>query len=107
MRLLDALHLTLWITGIQLVGALIVVAHCLAALFALVRHREQREARLLVAQGAITGLGYTLAATLLKTLVLLSWRQIAMFAAIFALRTLLKRLFVWEQQHLASGDTSL
>lgn len=94
------LRLDLWVAMIEMVGALIIAGYCLAALVALARGRGPAAARLLIGQGALTGLGYTLAATLLKTLVLLSWQQIAMFAAIFALRTLLKRLFVWEQGRL-------
>lgn len=83
-------------------GALIIVAYCAAALLTLLRARTAGivRARLLVAQGVLTGLGFKLAGTLLKTLLLVSWRQILVFAAIFALRTLLKRLFVWEQTRL-------
>jgi hypothetical protein len=63
-------------------------------------------ARLLVAQGAITALSFTVAGTLLATLALRSWRQIFVFAAIFAFRTVLKRVFVWEQGHLSAPSAT-
>ncbi len=88
-------------------GSVIIVAYCLAALLTLLRLRAVGivSARLLVAQGVLTGLSFELAGTLLKTLLLVSWRQILIFTAIFALRTLLKRLFVWEQTHLRHHAT--
>ncbi len=100
--MLGWLHLDLWIAAIEAVGALIIAAYCGAAIVTRARGRGVMAARLLIGQGALTGLGYKLAATLLKTILLLSWQQIAMFAAIFALRTLLKRLFVWEQGRLGT-----
>lgn len=57
-------------------------------------------ARLLIAEGVLTALNFKVAATLLKTLELHTWPQIGMFAAIFALRTLLKRFFIWERDRL-------
>jgi uncharacterized membrane protein len=107
MTALRGLHLDLWVAAIEMIGALIIAGYCAAAVWALMRSRDIRAARLRIAQGAITGLSYKLAATLLKTILLLSWRQIAMFAAIFALRTLLKRLFLWEQQRLTDQGAGL
>ncbi|MCA1669257.1 MAG: DUF1622 domain-containing protein [Thermomicrobia bacterium] len=101
MPLLHRLHVDVWIVAAEAVGSLIIVGYCVAAVLALLYRRGITAARLLVAEGAITGLGYKLAGTLLRTLLLLSWRQILMFAAILALRTLLKRFFVWEQGRLA------
>jgi hypothetical protein len=101
MPLLQNMHVEVWIVTAEAIGSLIIVRYCVAALLALIRRRGITAARLLVAEGAITGLGYKLAGTLLRTLLLLSWRQILMFAAIFVLRTILKRVFVWEQGRLA------
>ena len=56
--------------------------------------------RLLVADGVIAALGYKTAATLLKTIELQSWSAIGMFAAILTLRTLVKRVLVWEEARL-------
>lgn len=94
----------IWVLAIEMTGSLIIVGYCAAALVALIRSRDRgiMRARLLVAQGVITGLSFKLAGALLKTILLVSWRQILMFAVIFGLRTVLKRLFVWEQRRLTA-----
>ncbi len=66
----------------------------------LLRFRNIVAARLLVADGAIAGLNFKLARTLLKTIKLHTWQQILMFVAIFVLRIMLKRLFMWERERL-------
>lgn len=81
---------------IELVGSVIIAGYCVAAMVALVRRRGRRAAQFLVAEGALTGLGFKLCATLLKTMLLVSWQQIGVFACVLALRTLLKRVFVAE-----------
>ena len=67
------------------------------------RHAVVR-GRLLVADGAVAALGYKTAATLLKTIELQSWAAIGMFVAILTLRTVVKRVLVWEEGRLRSGD---
>jgi uncharacterized membrane protein len=101
MPLLYRLHVDVLIVAVEAVGSLIIVGYCAAAVLTLARRRGITVARLLVAEGAIAGLSFKLAGALLRTLLLLSWRQILMFAAILALRTVLKRFFVWEQGRLA------
>lgn len=96
----DLLNLTLWASAIELIGALLIVGYILAALLMLVRTKSVTRARFLVADGVITGLSFKLAGTLLKTISLQSWQQIGLFAAIFVLRTLLKRFFTWERTRL-------
>ena len=49
-----------------------------------------------LAAGVVSALGLVTAATLLKTVVLASWSAIGMFAAILALRTLVKRVLAAE-----------
>lgn len=90
----------LWASVIEFIGALLIIAYILAALYALFRGRSILFARQLVADGAIAALNFKLAGTLLKTIVIHSWQQILMFAAIFALRIILKRLFTWEKARL-------
>ncbi len=104
---LRLLRIDIWAGSIEMGGSLIIVAYVLAAVWTLLRSRTTgiTHARLLVAQGVLTGLSFKLAGTLLKTLLLVSWQQILVFAAIFALRTVLKRLFVWEQTHLQQRAT--
>jgi len=101
---------------IDLFSALLIVAYVAAALAALVRSgvllragglardRGIAQARLLVAEGAVLGLSLKVAAALLKTLEIHTWDQILMFAAIFALRTVLKQPFLWEKEHVASDS---
>lgn len=105
---------------IDLASALLIVAYVVAALVSLVRsgallrtagsarNNGISQARLLVAEGAVLGLSLKLAAALLKTLEIHTWDQILMFAAIFALRTVLKQLFMWEKQQVQQdGSTSV
>jgi hypothetical protein len=53
-------------------------------------------ARRRIAAGAIDGLTWKSAAALVRALELSNWRQITMFAAIVALRLLLKHVFSRE-----------
>ncbi|AWN23082.1 hypothetical protein DKM44_07445 [Deinococcus irradiatisoli] len=90
----------LWI---EAVGSLYILGYVLAGLAALLRGPAASRlirARLLVAEGVLAGLNFKVAASLLKTIQLESWQQIALFVATFALRTVLKRFFVWEQRQL-------
>jgi len=84
-----------WAAAIELVGGLIIVGYVVVALWAVARRAPER-ARLLVAEGVIAGLSFKLAGTLLKTILIHSWEQLAMFVAIFVLRFVLKRFFEWE-----------
>jgi uncharacterized membrane protein len=92
---------TLWASLIEFAGALLIVGYILVALVTLIRSGDIVKARLLVADGAVTGLSFKLAGTLLKTIELQTWQQILMFVAIFALRTILKRVFTWERTRLS------
>lgn len=100
-------NFTLWASWIEFIGALLIVGYVLVSLFVLFRHGDITRARLIVADGVITALSFKLAGTLLKTLSLQSWQQIAMFVAIFALRTILKRLFMWERERLQKTAQTL
>lgn len=82
---------------IELVGSLLIAGYCVAAMVALVRRRDRRAVQFLVAEGALTGLSFKLGATLLKTMLLVSWSQVGIFACVLALRTLLKRVFAAER----------
>lgn len=94
------LHPAAWIATIEFVGALLIVGHCVAALVELLRSRNPAIVRLLVIQGSLWGLSLKTAASLLKTIEIHSWDQIAAFTAILALRTLVKRVMAWEETHL-------
>ncbi len=85
---------------IELVGSALLAGYAVAALTYLVRGQGVPAARRLVAEGAVVALSFKVAGALLKTVELHSWEQIGMFSIVLALRILLKRLFVWEGQHL-------
>ena len=89
---------------IEFGGSLVIAIACLCGLAILAACRGTHAAvvcgRLVVADGIVSALGYKTAATLLKTLELQSWNAIGLFAAILALRTLIKRFLVWEELRL-------
>ena len=85
---------------VELAGALLIVGHCVAALVVLARTRDPVRVRLLVIEGALWGLSLKTAASLLKTIEIQGWTQVGAFAAILALRTVLKRVMGWEQARL-------
>lgn len=89
---------------IQLLAALVIVVHLAAALAGLARGGGIARARLTAAEGVILGLGLITAGTLLRTLELRTWDQIAVFTVILTLRILLKRLFAWERARILARE---
>jgi uncharacterized membrane protein len=77
-------------------GSLIVAASVAKVLWLLLRTRSISLARVTLSQGVLFGLSFKVAATLLTIIVLETWTQIGVFAAVFALRTVLRRVFAWE-----------
>ena len=100
MLLSSVFNFGLWATIIEFLGALLIVFYLFRASLVLLFQRNVLLARLLVADGAISGLSFKLAGTLLRTIELQTAQQILMFVSIFALRTVLKRVFTWEQTRL-------
>jgi cell division protein FtsW (lipid II flippase) len=92
---------------IQLLAAGIIAVHRAAALVALGRTGSIPRARLIAADGVIAGLGLITAASLLRTIELHTWNQIALFTVILTLRTLLKRLFAWERNRIVARQPEL
>lgn len=92
---------------IELAGALGIAGWCAAALVSLAVHRSAGRAQALIIEGSLWGLGLKTAASLLKTLLVHDWNGILAFAAILALRTVLKRLFTWEQQRIGEGTAAV
>lgn len=95
---------------IEFGGSIVVVSACLRGLSTVAANRTHAgivRARLLVAEGVIASLGYKMAATLLKTIELQTWRAILMFTAILALRTVIKRVLVWEEDRLRAERAPL
>lgn len=81
-------------------GALAIAGYVLAAIISLISTRNIDRARLLVAEGVLTSLSFTIAATLLRTINLQTWRQILIFSVILSLRTVLKKMFAWEKTQI-------
>ncbi len=92
---------------IELLAAFVVVYHAGLALISLMRDHAGDQARLLIAQGVLAALGFSLAGTLLKTIGLESWTQIRSFAFVWLLRTLLKKVFQREQLPIASRTSAM
>lgn len=92
---------------IELIGSVVIVAFCLRGLVLAVLERKPYRVHDALAQGVLWGLDFKLAATLLKTLELTSWHQIAMFVLVLGLRTLLKRSLTraWSRRLAADNET--
>ena len=88
-------------TIIELLAALVVAFHACWALYAMVRHYDADRPRLIIADGVLAALGFSVAGTLLKALALQSWREIGMFAFVLAFRTFLKQVFKREHEQIA------
>ncbi len=91
---------TFWAAVVEIVGALFIFAYSMSALVVVVQTRSPSAARLVLIEGALIGLSIKVGATLLKTIELHTWQQIAIFAAIFTIRTMLKNIFTWERRHI-------
>jgi hypothetical protein len=83
---------------IQLLAGAVIGIHLAVALVAV---------RLSAADGVLAGLDLLAAATLLRTIELDSWNQIALLAVVLTLRTLLKRLFTWERSRILARQPDL
>jgi uncharacterized membrane protein len=105
MRASDWLGFPAWVVVIQLGATLLIAGYAAAAVVALARTRDIERARLVLADGVINGLSLLVVAALLKMIMLESWEDIGLFAVTFCLRTLLKRLFVWEEARLRQSRT--
>jgi hypothetical protein len=79
--------------AIEFIGAIIISIAAVMAIFVLLKSKSIEESKICIATGAITGLDFKLAATLLKMLSLIEWQQIGMFAATYAIRFILKNVF--------------
>ena len=88
-------------TVIELLAALVIAFHACWALYAIMHRYDADRPRLIIAEGVLTALGFSVAGTLLKALALQSWRDIGMFAFTLAFRTALKQIFKREREQIA------
>ena len=100
MSSVNLVNFSVWAALIQMVGALAITGYILAALTCLIPRQSIDRARLLVAEGVLLILSFTVAATLLRTIDLQTWRQILVFSVIFSIRTFLKKIFAWEKTQI-------
>jgi uncharacterized membrane protein len=82
---------------IEFAGALVIIGHVLGATYSLYTTRSIEKARFTVATGAIAGLDFKTAATLLKTPELSSWDQVGVFIAILSVRVFLKHVLAVDR----------
>ncbi len=82
---------------VELLAAVVIVVHAGRALLSLITKGGLDSAQLIIADGVLAALGFSLAATLLKVIGLQQWVQIRTFATVFILRTLLKQVFLHER----------
>jgi uncharacterized membrane protein len=95
-------NVRLWAAVIETAAGMVLAGYSAAAFGTLLMRRSTDRARKIIADGALTALGFILCATLLKTLLLSSWQQIGIFASVLSLRTVMKRIFAAEAQLGAS-----
>lgn len=86
----------LLVAATEITGSIIIAIFCMRAAIRLIRKHEISQAQRLIADGAILGLTWKTAAALGRTMVIASWQSIGSFAAILALRIVLKKIFTWE-----------
>src|SRR4051812_23917595 len=95
---------------IEFFGTIMILAHIIGAAWLLLHRSSLGIIKSVVAAGAIAGLDFKMAATLLKALSLSDWPHIGKFAAILLLRAILKRSFAIESNNnkvALSNDKSL
>ncbi|MBE8989780.1 DUF1622 domain-containing protein [Nostoc sp. LEGE 12450] len=97
---MNLFNFSVWAVIIQFLGSLAIAAYVFAAIFSLIFRCNVYQARLIVAEGVVTSLNFMVAATLLKTINLRTWRQILIFSLILSIRIFLKKLFVWEKMQI-------
>ena len=76
-------------------------------MLAIVQQRGSDTARLRIAKGVLIALGFSVAGTLPKIIALQTWLQIRLFAFVFVLRTLLQKIFTWEELRIEARQTLL
>jgi uncharacterized membrane protein len=90
----------LFARAVEVLGAVVIAHAMVRAVAAGVRTRWSDTGLVMIrrqlAQGVVAALGLMTAATLLKTIGLRSWSAIGMFAAILALRMMVKRALAAE-----------
>lgn len=98
--LLDTRLILLGGTLVDAAAAVVIGYSVIMAILSVLRVHGSDAARLLIARGVLSALGFSVAGSLLKIIALQTWEQIRLFAFVFVLRTSLKRVFAWEETRI-------
>lgn len=90
------------ITGVEIIGALIIVYYTVWALFSLLR-RDHKSCRDHLTIGISTGLNFLLTSEVLNTIIAPDWSAIGMTCAILLMRAGMTLLIHWENKMEQEG----
>ncbi|MEI6135527.1 MAG: DUF1622 domain-containing protein [Desulfomonile sp.] len=93
------------ILSIEIVSSVIIFGYCAAGFAFFISGKDGFTIKTLVANGTLLGMNLKLVGALLKTIELQTWNQLALFVVIFALRTIIKKVFR-RQNFLATKQVS-
>jgi hypothetical protein len=93
------------ILSIEIVSSVIIFGYCAAGFAFFISGKDGFTIKTLVANGTLLGMNLKLVGALLKTIELQTWNQLAVFVVIFALRTIIKKVFR-RQNFLATKQVS-
>lgn len=85
------------ITGVEIIGALIILVYVVRALFCLLR-KDHNGCRNQLTTGISTGLSFLLASEVLNTIIAPGWTDIGMTCAILLMRAGMTLLVHWENK---------
>ena len=85
------------ITGVEIIGALIILFYTIRALISLLQKKHD-ESKDLLTTGISTGLSFLLASEVLNTIIAPDWSAIGMTCAILLMRAGMTLLVHWENQ---------
>jgi hypothetical protein len=81
------------ILSIEILSSVIIFSYCVAGFVIFMKGRDRLRIQIIVANGTLLGMNLKLVGALLKTIELQTWNQLALFVVIFALRTIIKKVF--------------
>lgn len=85
------------ITGVEIIGALIILVYTILALFSLLQKRHEK-CHAHLTTGISTGLSFLLASEVLNTIIAPDWGAIGMTCAILLMRAGMTLLVHWENK---------
>ncbi|MCX5873050.1 MAG: hypothetical protein NTY51_07420 [Deltaproteobacteria bacterium] len=88
------------ILSIEILSSAVIFGYCVAGFAVFLQGRDRLRTQILVANGTLLGMNLKLVGALLKTIELQTWNQLALFVVIFALKTVIKKVFL--RQNLIS-----